>query len=172
MVYVDKEETRVNTHPIGYIGADNKGFDQALATPGGKNRNSHGTFSFPGRYHNIGPAGTTEQISVHLAPVGPAFSSGWNVSGPAPGFHVYQPLILPSVFPLGLQDSFRNDPGFFNFTPPVLFNLPPLDFFDPHRDVSVQTGVRTTGPGLLYKGRVAVSLLRTVVGCNSSDLQR
>jgi hypothetical protein len=60
--------------------------------------------------------------------LGPAFSSGWNTTGPAPGFHKYEPHIFPSVFPLGLQDSFRNDFGFFNFTLPVLFNLPPLDF--------------------------------------------
>jgi hypothetical protein len=215
MAYVDDEETSVNTHPFGYIGADNKGFDQALSAPGGKNRNSHGTFPFPGRYHDIGPAQATEQISVYvdpreywkhlkagtettgpefkrgsvlgladpnrlcivpdwervvdlvaddacvrrewswlllpirwgypatespfsgilpntdtgnLAPLGPTYSSGWNVSGPARGFHAYQPNTLPSVFPLGLQDSFRNDFGFFNFTLPVLFNLPPLDF--------------------------------------------
>ena len=31
------------------------------------------------------------------------------------------------MFPLRPQDSFRNDFGFFNFTLPVLFNLPPLD---------------------------------------------
>jgi hypothetical protein len=68
--YVDDEETVVNTHPFGYIGADNKGFDQALSVPGGKNRNSHGTFPFPGRYHNIGPAGATEQVSVYVDPRG------------------------------------------------------------------------------------------------------
>ncbi len=215
MAYRDDTETQINTHPFGYIGADNKGFDQALSAPGGKNRNSHGTFPFPGRYHNIGPAGATEQVSVHvdsrqywkklkegkvtegpefkrgsvigladpdrlriipdwerivdkmfedavarrdwswmvlpirwgypatespfsgiidhtdtgnLAPVGPAYSSGWNVTGAATGFHTYEPNTLVSVFPLGLQDSFRNDFGFFTFTLPVLFNLPPLDF--------------------------------------------
>jgi hypothetical protein len=215
LAYVDDEETVVNTHPFGYIGADNKGFDQALSNPGGKNRNSHGTFPFPGLYHNIGPAGATEEISVYvdprrywkrlksgqvtagpvferghvlgladpdrvrivpdwerivdltrkdararrewswlilpirwgypatespfsgilpntdtgnLSPLGPSFSSGWNVTGPVRGFHVYEPHTLPSVFPLGLQDSFRNDLGYFNFTLPVLFNLPPLDF--------------------------------------------
>jgi hypothetical protein len=215
MAYVDDNETTINTHPFGYIGADNKGFDQALTTPGGKNRDSHGTFPFPGRYHNIGPAGATEQISVHvdprqywkkleegrittgpvfkrgsvigladperlrivpdwerivdelfeepgvrrdwswmalpirwgypasespfsgildhtdtgnLAPVGPTYSSGWNVTGAAPGFHTYEPNTLVSVFPIGLQDSFRNDFGFLNLTLPVLFNLPPLDF--------------------------------------------
>lgn len=215
MAYVDDEETEVNTHPFGYIGADNKGFDQAMAAPGGKNRNSHGTFPFPGRYRSIGPAGATEQITVdvdsrrylrrlregrettgpefkrghvlgladpdrlrivpdwervialaradagarrewswlvlpilwgypatespfsgildhadtgNLPPVGPSFSSGWNVSGPASGFHAYVPHRLPSVFPLGLQDGFRNDLGFLNLTIPVLFNVPPLDF--------------------------------------------
>jgi len=215
MAYVDEKETVINTHPFGYIGADNKGFDQALAAPGGKNRNPHGTYPFPGRYQNVGPGGTTDQVSVHVdprkywkrlqagkattgpefkrgrvlgladpqrlrivpdwervvdharedaqarrdwswlilpihwgypvtespfagilehfdtgnvAPVGPSYNSGWNVSGPSPGFQAYEPHILPSVFPVGLQDSFRNDLGFFNLTLPVLFNLPPLDF--------------------------------------------
>ncbi len=63
-----------------------------------------------------------------LAPVGPSFSTGWNVTCPAPGFHAYEPHILPAIFPLAFQDTFRNDLGFLNFTVPVLFNLPPLDF--------------------------------------------
>jgi hypothetical protein len=215
LAYVDAHETIINTHPLGYIGADNKGIDQALTRPGGKNRNSHGTFPFPGRYHNIGPAGATEQISLYvdprrhwkrerrspsgqspefergavldlaqaqrlrilpdwerlisqmrtdpqvratwswmmlpirwgypatesplagllpntdtgnLAPHGPSYSSGWNVSGATPGFHAYEPHTLPAVFPLRAQDGFRNDLGFFNLTYPLLFNLPPLDF--------------------------------------------
>jgi hypothetical protein len=214
LAWVDDDETVINTHPIGYIGADNKGIDQALTKPGGKNRNSHGTFPFPGRYHNIGPAGATEQISLYvdpsrywkkvrrspdqkpvfkrghvvdlahperlrivpdwerlldaiasdpavrrqwswmvlpirwgypatesplagilphadtgnLAPHGPTYSSGWNVSGATPGFHRYEPHTLPAVFPLRAQDGFRNDLGFVNLTYPLLFNLPPLDF--------------------------------------------
>jgi hypothetical protein len=215
MAYVDDEETIVNTHPLGYIGSDNKGLDQALAAPGAKNRNSHGTFPFPGRYQNVGPGGTNDQISVYVdprrywkqlkagdvttgpefergrvlgladpdrlrivpdwervvdltrsetrvrrdwswlilpirwgypatespfagalehfdtgnvAPVGPSCNPGWNAVGPAPGYFVYEPHMLPSIFPLGVQDSFRNDFGFFNLTLPVLVNLPPLDF--------------------------------------------
>lgn len=215
MAYVDDEETRINTHPIGYIGADNKGLNQALSRPGGTNRNPHGTYPFPGRYRDVGPGGTTDQVSVHVdpqrywrqleagrasvgpdflrgrvlgladpdrlrlvpdwervagltredararrewswlvlpirwgypatvspfagilehfdtgnvAPVGPAFNSGWNVSGPSSGFIAYDPHTLPSIFPLGLQDSFHNELGFLNLTYPVLFNLPPLDF--------------------------------------------
>ena len=215
LAYVDDEESIVNTHPLGYIGADNKGWDQALAAPGGKNRDSHGTYPFPGRYIGIGPAGATEQISVfvdprkywkklragkattgpsfmrgrvlglaesdrltivpdwerilqltresararrdwswmvlpiiwgypasesplagilphtdtgNLPPSSPTYNGGWNATGPAPGFHAYEPNTLPSVFPLGFESSFRNDFGFFNFTLPILFNLPPLDF--------------------------------------------
>jgi hypothetical protein len=215
MAYVDDEETIINTHPFGYIGADNKGIDQVMSMPGGKNRNSHGTYPFPGRYNSIGPAGATEQISLNvdsrrfakrleagdetmgpefkrgsvlgladpdrlrivpdweriveitrsdptarrnwswlilpinwgypatkspfagiiehtgtgnISPVGPAFSSGWNISGPAIGFRGYQPHIMPSIFPVGFHDSFRNDFGFFNLTLPILFNLPPADF--------------------------------------------
>ena len=60
--YLDDAETIINTHPIGYIGADNKGLDQLLAPPGGKNRDSHGTYPFTGLYKDVGPGGSTEQI--------------------------------------------------------------------------------------------------------------
>jgi hypothetical protein len=61
--WVDDAETVVNTHPFGYIGADNKGTDQLLAMPGGKNRDSHATYPFAGLYKDIGPAGASEQVS-------------------------------------------------------------------------------------------------------------
>lgn len=215
MAYVDEAETQINTHPVGYIGADNKGLDQVMVAPGGNNRDSHGTYPFSGRYHDIGAASATEQVSTHIdprdylqdvargergtgpdfrrgrvlplsdperltivpdwerlaelvqsdvavrsewswlllpllwgypasesplagiveyadtgnqAPVGPSFSGGWNASGAARGFSSYEPHTLPSIFPLGLQDSFRNDLGWANATYPVLLNLPPLDF--------------------------------------------
>jgi hypothetical protein len=64
LAYWDDEETIVNTNPIGYIGADNKGLDQVLAFPGGKNRDSHGTYPFPGVFKSIGPAGATEEITA------------------------------------------------------------------------------------------------------------
>lgn len=54
---------KINTNPIGYIGGDNKGLDQLLAPPGGKNRDSHGTYPFPGNYKGIGPVGATEKIN-------------------------------------------------------------------------------------------------------------
>jgi len=62
LAYQDDAETIINTHPIGYIGADNKGLDQLLAAPGGKNRDSHGTYPFTGLYKDVGPGGSTEQI--------------------------------------------------------------------------------------------------------------
>lgn len=66
LAYLDDEETRINTHPFCYIGADNKGLDQVLTVPGGKNRDSHGTYPFPGMYKNIGPAGATETIATYI----------------------------------------------------------------------------------------------------------
>jgi len=60
--YHDDEEIVLNTHPICFIGADNKGFDQILAKPGGLNRDSHATYPFPGLYKDVGPGGASEQI--------------------------------------------------------------------------------------------------------------
>jgi len=61
--WLDDDETVINTHPVGFIGADNKGLDQVLAKPGGKNRDSHGTFPFTGLYKDVGPGGASEQIA-------------------------------------------------------------------------------------------------------------
>ncbi len=52
-----------NTHPIGYIGADNIGLDQLLVAPGESNRNSHGTYPFPGIWKRVGPVGATERAN-------------------------------------------------------------------------------------------------------------
>lgn len=68
LAYFDDAESIVNTHPIAYIGADNKGLDQLLSAPGGTNRDSHGTYPFPGMYKDIGPAGATEQIGARAFP--------------------------------------------------------------------------------------------------------
>jgi hypothetical protein len=64
--YRDSSGTSVNTHPIAYIGADNKGLDQLISPPGGRNQDSHGTFPFPGLYKTVGPAGSAEQIREHF----------------------------------------------------------------------------------------------------------
>jgi len=66
LAYLDDAETQINTHPFCYIGADNKGLDQILTMPGDKNRDSHGTYPFPGMYKNIGPAGATETIATYV----------------------------------------------------------------------------------------------------------
>lgn len=60
--YQDEAEEQINTHPVVHIGADNKGFDQLLAMPGGKNRDSHGSFPFRGLYKDVGPGGAAEEI--------------------------------------------------------------------------------------------------------------
>ena len=63
LAWRDAAETEINTHPVGYIGADNKGLDQVLSAPGGANRDSHGTYPIPGLFKDIGPAGASETIS-------------------------------------------------------------------------------------------------------------
>ena len=61
--YWDNDETIINTHPIGFIGGDNKGTDQLLKPPGDSNRVSNGTYPFRGLYKHVGQAGAAEQIS-------------------------------------------------------------------------------------------------------------
>jgi len=60
--WADSGETRVNTHPIGYIGANSKGLDLFLYAPGARNQNGHGTYPFSGIYENIGPADAAEEL--------------------------------------------------------------------------------------------------------------
>jgi len=64
----DEDEKVLNTHPICFVGADNKGLDQVLSGPGGKNRDSHGTYPYPGLFKDVGPGGATEQINSHFDP--------------------------------------------------------------------------------------------------------
>ncbi|QSQ22178.1 hypothetical protein JY651_44810 [Pyxidicoccus parkwayensis] len=61
-VWADEAETVINTHPIGYIGADSKGLEQLLASPGPHARESHATYPLPGVFKNVGPAGSTEAV--------------------------------------------------------------------------------------------------------------
>ena len=58
----DSAETKVNTHPIAYIGADSKGLDLLLYAPGPKNHDGHGTYPFVGIYEGIGPAAAFEEV--------------------------------------------------------------------------------------------------------------
>ncbi len=66
LAYHDDAETDINTHPVVYIGADNKGLDQLLNMPGGVNRDAHGNYPFPGLYKGGGPSLAAEQIETHF----------------------------------------------------------------------------------------------------------
>lgn len=57
----DRAETIINTHPIVYIGGDSKGLELVLYLPGARNRDSHGSYPFPGLYRSVGP-GSNEEI--------------------------------------------------------------------------------------------------------------
>lgn len=60
------------THPIGYIGGNNKGPDELTTLwprfGGSFNRNGHGTYPFAGRWRGVGPVGATEQVSGRIVP--------------------------------------------------------------------------------------------------------
>jgi hypothetical protein len=62
----DAAETEPNTHPVVYIGADNKGTDQILSSPGGTNQDSHGSYPFIGLFRDIGPAAAAEKVGHEL----------------------------------------------------------------------------------------------------------
>ena len=62
--YLDEAETRLNLHPIVFIGGDNRGLQQLLAKPSRLGRASHGSYPFPGLYKDVGPQATGELVST------------------------------------------------------------------------------------------------------------
>ncbi|MBI4409138.1 MAG: hypothetical protein HY561_05490, partial [Gemmatimonadetes bacterium] len=82
---------RLATHPIGYIGGNNKGPDELITLwPrfwGSYNRNSHGTYPLPGVWETVGPAGATEKIAGRVVPAVRARH------GPASGDSSWQTLL-------------------------------------------------------------------------------
>jgi hypothetical protein len=62
--YLDDAETKLNLHPIVFIGGDNRGLQQLIATPNRLGRSSHGSYPFPGLYKDVGPQNTGELVST------------------------------------------------------------------------------------------------------------
>src|SRR6266550_4002019 len=62
--YLDEAETKLNLHPIVFIGGDNRGLQQLIATPSRLGRASHGSYPFPGLYKDVGPQNTGELVST------------------------------------------------------------------------------------------------------------
>ncbi|HEX6068192.1 MAG TPA: hypothetical protein VFZ18_00165 [Longimicrobiaceae bacterium] len=63
---------RFATHPFGYIGGNNKGMDELLQVwprfQRSYNRDSHGTYPFPGIWRKVGPVEATEKIFGEIVP--------------------------------------------------------------------------------------------------------
>ena len=57
----DKAETRINTHPIVWIGGDAIGIQSVLEKPGLRDRDGHASYPFRGYYKQIGP-GVGERV--------------------------------------------------------------------------------------------------------------
>ena len=62
--YLDEEETRLNLHPIVFIGGDNRGLQQLISVPTRLGRASHGSYPFVGLYKDVGP-GNTGELMTH-----------------------------------------------------------------------------------------------------------
>ncbi|PYO63241.1 MAG: hypothetical protein DMD28_02785, partial [Gemmatimonadetes bacterium] len=62
--YLDEAETKLNLHPIVFIGGDNRGLQQLIASPSRLGRASHGSYPFPGLYKDVGPQNTGELVST------------------------------------------------------------------------------------------------------------
>lgn len=86
MAYVDEAETTLNTHPLVYIGADNKGLNQAMELPGASNQDSHASYPFSGRYPNVGPGGTTDEVGYEVDFREHLRATLEGVAGPGPEF--------------------------------------------------------------------------------------
>jgi hypothetical protein len=60
------------THPIAYIGGNNKGPDELFSLiprfGNGYNRNGHGTYAFPGTWQSVGAIASTEEIAGDAVP--------------------------------------------------------------------------------------------------------
>ena len=63
---------RLATHPVAYIGGNNKGTDELLQFwprfQRSYNRDSHGTYPFPGVWRKVGPLDATEKIFGDVVP--------------------------------------------------------------------------------------------------------
>jgi hypothetical protein len=241
--YVDRAETRVNTHPLVYIAGDNKGLDQLLARPGGTNRDSHASYPFPGLYKDVGPTGASEEIAHgvnyaelmadsarhamervvryddptrlelvpdwervyplvladaavrrdwswlvlpiqfgypatrspfagvlkhvdtgNLSPLGPAYNGGWNRTGAAPGYQLYEPHLFNPLFAVGYQDNLANSWGFLNFTYPTLSLLPPLDLVRHGLALLIRPLRHNRGPTFFPKERAPFRVLGASLG--------
>jgi hypothetical protein len=62
--YLDDAETKLNQHPIVFIGGDNRGLQQLISSSTRLGRASHGSYPFPGLYKDVGPGQTGELVST------------------------------------------------------------------------------------------------------------
>ena len=60
--YLDDAETRLNMHPVVFIGGDNRGLQQLISASTRLGRASHGSYPFPGLYKDVGPQHTGELV--------------------------------------------------------------------------------------------------------------
>src|SRR2546421_240230 len=63
-VYLDEAETKLNLHPIVFIGGGNPRVEEHIGAPSRLGRASHGSYPFPGLYKDVGPQNTGELVGA------------------------------------------------------------------------------------------------------------
>src|SRR6185436_9210479 len=63
----------LNLYSIVFVGGDNRGLQQLIASPTRLGRASHGSYPFPGLYKDVGPGNTGELVATR-----------WDVFRPPP----------------------------------------------------------------------------------------
>jgi hypothetical protein len=60
--YLDDAETKLNLHPLVFIGGDNRSLQQLISSSTRLGRASHGSYPFPGLYKDVGPQHSGELV--------------------------------------------------------------------------------------------------------------
>ncbi len=60
--YLDDAETKLNLHPLVFIGGDNRSLQQLISSSTRLGRASHGSYPFPGLYKDVGPQQSGELV--------------------------------------------------------------------------------------------------------------
>ncbi len=110
-------------------------------------------------------AGVIKHIDTgNLSPLGPSYNGGWNHTGPAPGYALYEPHRFSSLFAVGYQDNLVNSWGFLNLTYPTLSLLPPFDLIRHLLSLPSRAFRRHRGPTFFPKERFPFRFVGGSVG--------
>jgi hypothetical protein len=116
-------------------------------------------------------AGVVKHVDTgNLSPLGPAYNGGWNRTGPAPGYQLYEPHLFSAFFAVGYQDNLVNRLGFLNLTYPTLGLLPPFDLIQHILSLPAWLLRRHHGPTFFPKEKIPFRVAGGTVGVSANFL--